>query len=152
LSAVRFKTFDKVDKAFGVVVFADALYLLSGLLNVILYAYTRPNLQVLKNWAGPERQRRSTRQRLRRAAHDDYAANGDGSSTRRRRSARQRLGRWQHTTAAATYCDGAARDNDTATMATAAHGDGGARDNDEDGVYHTITTVAATRDGGSTRH
>ncbi|KAI0257439.1 hypothetical protein BJV78DRAFT_1150341 [Lactifluus subvellereus] len=44
LAAARYNDFTRNDTPFGVVVLADGFYLLSGLLNVILYAYTRPYL------------------------------------------------------------------------------------------------------------
>lgn len=44
MAAARYNDFAKNDTPFGVVVLADGFYLLSGLLNVILYKYTRPYL------------------------------------------------------------------------------------------------------------
>jgi hypothetical protein len=44
LAAARYHYFVKGYTPFGVVVVADGFYLFSGLLNVILYVYTRPDL------------------------------------------------------------------------------------------------------------
>jgi hypothetical protein len=46
LSAARYNELDKPKShtPIGVVVFTDGLYLLSGLLNVMLYVYIRPDL------------------------------------------------------------------------------------------------------------
>ena len=46
MSAARYNELDKPksNTPIGVVVLADGLYLLSGLLNVMLYAYIRPDL------------------------------------------------------------------------------------------------------------
>jgi hypothetical protein len=44
LAAARYHSFVKGYTPFGVLVLTDSFYLLSGLLNVILYAYTRPDL------------------------------------------------------------------------------------------------------------
>ncbi|KAH9064106.1 hypothetical protein EDB87DRAFT_1575009 [Lactarius vividus] len=44
LAAARYSDFSGHTPRFGVLVFADGLYLASGLLNVLLYAYTRPFL------------------------------------------------------------------------------------------------------------
>jgi hypothetical protein len=44
LAAARYHSFVTGYTPFGVVAFADSFYLLSGLLNVMLYVYTRPDL------------------------------------------------------------------------------------------------------------
>ncbi|KAH9044788.1 hypothetical protein EDB85DRAFT_1911234 [Lactarius pseudohatsudake] len=44
LAAARYSDFSGHKPRFGIIVFADGLYLASGLLNVLLYAYTRPFL------------------------------------------------------------------------------------------------------------
>ena len=60
LTAARYRTFGGHYVPTGVTMFADALFLSSGLLNVLLYAYTRPFLFPHTDDDGSVKTRKST--------------------------------------------------------------------------------------------
>lgn len=60
LAAARYRTFTGHYTPPGFTIFADALFLSSGLLNVLLYAYTRPFLFPHTGDDGSVRTRKST--------------------------------------------------------------------------------------------